>query len=118
IVPDGDSTRYRFQGWSDGEQPFELKNTIAPVKPTALEVKWTREYRLQVDASEGVDVKGTGWYPDSSSLVLQAPDVSPGGSDQERYKFSHWESISFPAAVIQSPQTPTTSLTIQLASTV
>ena len=117
-IPDGDGTRYRFQGWSDGETPFDLSNTIAPVKPTVLEVKWTREYFLQVDSPDNAAIKGTGWYADGSNVVLRAPDLLSGDTDQERWKFSEWQSTSFPTAVIQNAKTATTTFAMQAPYTV
>jgi len=113
-VPESEDTRYKFQGWSDGETPFELRNTIAPVKPTTIEVKWIREHRLQVDGPERVDLRGTGWYAEGTNLILRAPDILPGENDQERLKFSRWESTTFPATAIQSPQTATTTVNVAM----
>jgi hypothetical protein len=118
LVEDGEDTRFRFQSWSDGETPFDRTNTIAPVKPTTLEVKWAREHRLQVDAPEGAAVKGSGWYADATNLVLRAPETFPGSSDQERWKFTGWESTSFPAAVFQNAQSAISALTIQMPYTI
>jgi hypothetical protein len=108
-VPEGNGTRYRFQGWSEGETPFDLSNTIAPVKPTALEVKWTREHFLQVESTNGTEIQGTGWYADGSNVVLRAPDTMAGDSEQERWKFGEWQSASFPAAVIQNAKNAMTT---------
>jgi hypothetical protein len=118
IVPETDDTRYRFEAWSDGETPFRHANTIAPMKPTVLEVKWVREHQIKVEAPEGADIKGSGWYPDGSNLVLRAPDTLPGGNDQERWKFASWQSDSYPTAVIQNPQTPQTSIKVDAPYTV
>jgi hypothetical protein len=112
VVSVSDGDRYRFQLWSEGETPFEHSNTLAPVKPTVLEVKWAREHYINIEAPDGADIKGTGWYPDGTSLVLRAPDTLPGSSDQERWKFGSWEPDSFPAAVIQNAQMSTTALKV------
>ncbi len=117
-IPEGDQTRYRFQGWSDGETPFDLSNTIAPVKPTVLEVKWVREHYLQVEASNGADIHGTGWYAEGSTVVLKAPDLQSGDTDQDRWKFTEWQPTSYPTAVIQNAKTPTTSFAMQAPYTV
>ena len=118
VVSVSDQSRYRFQLWTDGETPFQQSNTIAPVKPSVIEVKWVHEHHISVEAPDGADIKGTGWYPDGSNLVLRAPDTLPGSNDQERYKFSAWESDSFPAAVLQNPQAPTTVLKVDAPYTV
>ena len=76
VVPESDDTRYRFQAWSDGETPFQASNSIAPMKPTALEVKWVREHRVTLESPQGADIKGSGWYPDGSNLVLRAAEPS------------------------------------------
>ncbi len=41
LVQQTDDSRFRFDGWSDGETLFERTNQIAPVKPTTLEGKST-----------------------------------------------------------------------------
>jgi len=109
VVAESDGTRNRFAGWSDGESPFDVKNTIAPVKPMAIEVKWTREHYLQVEGTNNAEIRGTGWYADGQNVVLRAAETLPGESDQQRWKFSEWESTSFPAAVIQNPKNATVS---------
>jgi len=118
LVPEAADTRYRFQLWSDGETPFQHSNTIAPMKPTVLEVKWAREHQIKVEAPEGADIKGSGWYPDGSNLVLRAPDTLAGANDQERWKFASWQSDSYPAAVIQNPQTAQTAVKVDAPYTV
>jgi hypothetical protein len=112
LVQDGDNTRHRFQSWSDGETPFNHSNTIAPVKPITVEVKWVREHQIIVEAPDGANVRGSGWYADGSNLVLRAPDTLPGVTDQDRLKFIGWEGDSFPAAVIQNPQQPLAALKV------
>jgi hypothetical protein len=104
VVQQGDDSRYRFDGWSDGETLFERTNTIAPVKPTVLEAKWIHEYQVTVEAPEGADIKGSGWYAEGSSLLIRAPDILPGASSQERSKFAGWENASVRGAVLQNPQ--------------
>ena len=104
LVQQGDDSRFRFDGWSDGETLFERTNQIAPVKPTILEAKWIHEYQITIQAPDGADIKGSGWYPEGSSLLIRAPDVLPGSSDQERLKFAGWENSSLRGAVLQNPQ--------------
>lgn len=118
VVQDGNDSRYRFQSWSDGETPFQSTNTIAPVKPTILQVSWLREHQVTVESPDGANIKGSGWYADGANLVLRAPDTLPGSIDQERYKFTSWVSDSFPAAVLQNAQTTMTALKIDAAYTV
>ncbi|HEY1294402.1 MAG TPA: hypothetical protein VGJ60_15095 [Chloroflexota bacterium] len=115
LVQDGEGSRARFQSWSDGEAPFQASNTIAPVKPATLQINWVHEHQVTVEAPDGADIKGTGWYADGSNLVLRAPDTLPGGNDQTRWKFGGWLSDSFPAAVLQNPQTTLTALKVDAA---
>jgi hypothetical protein len=111
-------TRFRFESWSDGERLFDPSNTIAPVKPIVLEVRWIREHHLQVDGPEAANLLGSGWYTDGTNLVLRAPEMLPGSSDQERFKFAQWETTSFPPAALQNPQSPTTTVNIQMPYTI
>jgi len=114
LVERNTETRFRFDSWSDGERLFDPSNTIAPVKPTVLEVRWIREHHLQIDGPDDANLKGSGWYPDGTNLVLRAPETLTGATDQERFKFTQWESTSFPPAVLQNPQSPITAVNIQM----
>jgi len=118
VIASGDDSRYRFDSWSDGETQFDRSNTIAPVKPTVLEVKWIREHRLQLDGPDNANLQGSGWYPDGTNLVLRAPDTLPGDADQARWKFSQWQTTSFPPAALQNPQSSTTAIGIQMPYTI
>jgi hypothetical protein len=104
VVQQSDDSRFRFDGWSDGETLFERTNQIAPVKPTTLEAKWVHEYQITIQAPDGADIKGSGWYTEGSSLLLRAPDILPGASPQERSKFAGWENASLRGSVLQNPQ--------------
>src|SRR5262249_16986605 len=60
----------------------------------------------------GANIQGSGWYPAGSVLTLKAPDTFAGDGDQQRYKFNHWESTSFPAAVVQNATQPLTQMKV------
>jgi hypothetical protein len=117
IVQDDANTRYRFLSWSDGETPFDPSNTFAPVKPTTLTVNWAHEYQITVDSPDGANVPGSGWYAAGANLALRAPDTFAGDTDQQRYKFDHWESTSFPSAVLQDPTKSLTALKVDASYT-
>ena len=108
---DGNS-RYRFVQWSDGENPYDTHNTIAPVKPTALDVKWVLEHKVTVDGPADATIKGSGWYADGTNLVLQAQDIVPSGKDGERSKFKSWQSSGQPTAVIGNASSAQATLKI------
>jgi len=112
VVQQSDDSRFRFDGWTDGETLFERTNQIAPVKPTTLEAKWIHEYQITVQAPDGADIKGSGWYPEGSSLLLRAPDTIPGATNQERLKFVNWENATLRGAVLQNPQSLQAALKI------
>jgi hypothetical protein len=112
IVQDDANDRYRFLSWSDGETQFDPSNTFAPVKPTTLTLNWAHEYQITVDSPDGASVPGSGWYAAGTNLALRAPDTFAGDSDQQRNKFDHWESTSFPAAVLQNPTQSLTPLKV------
>jgi hypothetical protein len=117
-VPDDPRSRYRFIQWSDGETPFQPKNTIAPVKPTVLEIKWTFEHQVTVQGPADVQLRGSGWYPDGANLVLQAPESVDGPAAGERLKFMRWEPSDYPAALIGNAMTPQATLKIDAAYSV
>ncbi|MBI4491326.1 MAG: hypothetical protein HY690_00835 [Chloroflexi bacterium] len=117
-VGEGEKSRYRFQQWSDGETPFQPRNTIAPVKPTNLEVKWLKEHLLTIEGPEFVQLAGSGWYADGSNFVLQAPDTVAGEVKEERWKFARWEGVGFPPPVIANPQNALAALKVDAPYTV
>jgi hypothetical protein len=111
VVQAGDNVRYRFASWNAGEQPYQASNTIAPVKPTVLEVNWVKEYLLTIDTPESIAIAGSGWYADGASVVLQAPDaVYDVQNTTKRLKFDSWESQGFPPLVVSSPNSPVISV--------
>jgi hypothetical protein len=116
-LADDPHTRYRFLQWSDGESPFQPNNTIAPVKPIVLEIKWAFEHQVAVDGPPEVQLRGSGWYLDGSNLVLQAPDAVAGKSDGERLKFLRWEPVDYPTALITNPSATQATVKIDAAYT-
>ncbi|MBI4494046.1 MAG: hypothetical protein HY690_14750 [Chloroflexi bacterium] len=112
VVPIDDNSRYRFQQWNDGDSPFAPSNTVVPMKPTSLEIKWIREHLVSVDGPPQAEIRGSGWYAEGSNLTLHAPDVVDGESKSERWKFSRWEAVSFPAPTIANPQNALTAIKV------
>lgn len=112
---DASRDRFRFVQWTDGETPFQTKNTIAAVKPITVEVKWIRERYVVAEGPQVAAVKGTGWYEDGSTLALRTPDFLPGDSAQERWKFDRWEGTTFPVPIIQNATSPLIQLKVDAA---
>lgn len=118
VVGEGERSRYKFQQWSDGETMFQPRNTIAPLKPTTLEARWIKEYQITIESPPQVQILGTGWYPDGGQLVLQAPDIVPGETREERWKFARWEGVGTPIPVIPNPEKPFTTVKVDNSYTI
>jgi hypothetical protein len=106
VVEERPGVRYSFEEWTGGESRFSTQNTIAPVRPITLEVKWRKEYLLELDGPEGVRLVGRGWHPAGDTVVLKAPATIVSNGDTERLQFARWEIISNPALVLINAQEP------------
>ena len=104
IIEEGDRTRFRFQGWGEGESPFTAKNVLAPLVPMDLEPTWVREYFVELVGSDGVDVEGSGWYAEASILPIRAPDTVALDIEGARLKFDSWQSVGAYFVEIEEPQ--------------
>ena len=112
IVEGERGVRHRFQEWTDGDAPFRPSNTVAALKPTTLEAKWVKEYYVEVGGDPEVAVLGTGWYPDGTTLVLQAPEQVNLANDVERLKFASWRSAGQPFLIVPNAEAPVTTIKV------
>jgi hypothetical protein len=110
VVVERPGVRYSFEEWTGGESRFSPENTIAPVRPTALEVKWKKEYLLELEGPEGTRLVGFGWHPEGSAVVLKAPLIIPSAGQNERHQFVGWEGVSNPAVDIPGAGQPILTL--------
>jgi hypothetical protein len=110
VVVERAGVRYSFEEWTGGESRFTPENSIAPVRPTALEVKWKKEYLLELEGPEGTRLVGFGWHPEGSAVVLKAPLIIPGAGQNERHQFIGWEGVSNPAVEIAGAAQPILTL--------
>jgi hypothetical protein len=115
VVEERPGVRYSFEEWTGGESRFSTENTIAPVRPITLEVKWRKEYLLELEGPEGIRLVGSGWHPEGSAVVLKAPSIIPSAGQDERYQFVWWEGVSSPAVDISGAGQPI--LTIRMDDT-
>jgi hypothetical protein len=115
-VTEGDKVRYLFQEWSGGDTPFQPHNRIALLKPTVLEVKWTKQYYVQLESGGPPSLKfqGSGWYDDGAGFVMQAPQVVSDDADGVRWSFVRWETVGVPPLVV--PNAERTITTVRVAA--
>jgi len=92
--------RYLFEEWTSGETRFSPQNRIVPSRPLSLEVKWTKEYFLELVGPEDVRLVGQGWHKAGQGVVIQADSSSSEIDVDTRFEFRNWEVISNPAIVI------------------
>ena len=104
--------RYRFEEWTLGETRFSPQNRIFPNRPLSLEVRWTKEYFLELEGPGDVRLVGQGWHKASASVVIQADSSSSEIDVDTRYEFREWEVISNPAIVIPNRRSFQTSIRI------
>ncbi|MCH8880149.1 MAG: hypothetical protein IID34_09735 [Planctomycetes bacterium] len=110
LVEERPGVRFLFEEWSGGEARFSTQNTIVLNRPITMEVRWSKEYLLELAGPEGVRLVGMGWHKEGTQVVLKAPETAFSMGDDERLQFSRWEVISNPAIVIPNRQQPSTSI--------
>jgi len=107
--------RYRFEEWTLGETRFNPQNRFVPNRPLSLEVRWTKEYFLELLGPEDIRLVGQGWYQAGTSVVIQADSSSSETDVDTRFEFRDWEIISNPVIVI--PNRMTFQTTIRMDNT-
>ena len=112
MVEERPGVRYHFLGWTGGQTPFSAQNTIVPVGPTTLGVNWRKEYLIELEGPENVDLAGSGWYDAEKIAGLKAPATQLSAEKDERLQFSHWEVISNPPIIIPDRQNPLAQLRV------
>jgi len=118
VVEERPGLRYLFEEWTSGETRFTPDNTIVPNRPLTLEVRWTKEFFLDLAGPEGVRLVGGGWHRDRQVVVLKAPETVLSSGEDERVQFKEWEVLSNPALVIPNRTSPITSITMDDAHTI
>jgi hypothetical protein len=126
-------SRYRFKDWSGGETPFQPANRIATFRPTALEVRWTPEYLVELEGPEdslvfiegpegsvvksesapGQGVVVSGWYPEGEPLVFRATPHIYDETGHSRLTFEQWEMIHGPAPEVKGKDNPATAIVVK-----
>ena len=110
VVEERPGLQYLFEEWTGGESPFEPDNLIVPNRPLTLEVRWTKQFYLELVGPGDVQLVGQGWHNDLQNVVLKAPPTAFSPTEDERMQFSRWQVISNPAIVIPNQQSPITSI--------
>jgi len=91
IVPKNDSTRLRFDHWSDGST--QLARTMNLQGNTTLQTVYVTQYRLNLISPEASAV-GDGWYDSGSSANFSVPPTSPvkgiAGQLGDKWIFQGW----------------------------
>lgn len=110
LVEERPGVRFLFEQWSGGEARFTPQNRIVLNRPLTLEVRWSKEFFLDLAGPENVRLVGVGWHKQGKTVVLKAPETAFSLGDDERLQFKRWEVISNPAIVIPNRQQPSTSI--------
>ena len=110
LVVESPGVRYQFEEWTFGENRFNPDNVITPSRPFSVEVKWTKEYFLDLVGPEGAELVGEGWHSAGSTVVLKTDATAFAQGKDARLQFSSWEITSNAAIIIPNPQRPLTSI--------
>ena len=110
LVDERPGVRFLFEEWTGGETRFSAQNRIVPNRPLTLEVRWSKEYFLELAGPENVRLVGQGWHKEGQNVVLKAPETAFSVGEDERLQFDDWEVISNPAIVIPNRQQAITSI--------
>ncbi|GEM_PF-1382122 len=93
IIPEDDSTRYKFNSWSDDD--VNLEKVLEIEGSMIFTAEFDREFLLNIRTSPVgeflglIDAKGAGWHKENSIITLstiEILDISEG----ERYRFNKW----------------------------
>ena len=109
-VQDGERARWHFQEWGEGESPFTPVNVLAPLGPMDLEPTWVKEYLIEIEGPDKMELEGSGWYEAGSPLALRAPEVVEGETQGVRLKFSSWQSVGIPVLAIPEDSAASTTI--------
>ena len=104
--------RYRFDQWTLGETRFSPQNRFVPNRPLSVDVRWTKEYFLDLEGPQDVRLVGEDWYLAGGSAVIKAESSSSEIDVDTRFEFRDWEIMSNPAIVI--PNRNSSETTIQM----
>ena len=118
VVNERPGVRYLFEEWNIGEVRFKPDNKVVPNRPLTIEVRWSKEYFLELTGPENVRLVGGGWHREGANVVLKAPATAFSIGEDQRLQFGRWEVISNPAIIIPNQQTPTTSIKMDDAHTI
>ena len=111
-VHDGERTRWHFQQWGQGESPFTPINIVAPLEPMDLKPTWTKEYLVEIQGTEDVELEGSGWHEAGSLLALRAPAVVESETEGERLKFAFWRTVGVPVLAISEAGAASTGISV------
>ena len=117
LVNESKGVRYFFEEWSGGESPFSPNNSITPNRPLTLEVRWTKEYFLELQGPEGVRLVGHGWHKEGENVTMKG-DETAFVEDNQRFQIRQWEVISNPAIIIPNRQQASTTIRIDNPHTI
>ena len=112
IVKGGESSRFRFQEWGEGESPFTSTNVVAALGPLDLVPVWVKEHFVQIEGPENANIQGSDWYPDGFTLPLRSPAVIQSEKEGERLIFASWESVGVRFVAISEPEIAVTTLVV------
>ena len=99
-VDESPGVRYLFEEWTAGEDRFSPQNSIVPTQNLSLEVKWTKQYFLELVGPADVSLSGQGWHTAGGNVVIEAEATSPEIDIDTRFEFRDWEDLSDPAFII------------------
>ena len=117
-VEERPGVRYLFDEWSGGEARFSPQNRIVVNRPLTLEVRWTKEFFLELTGPEGVVLVGQGWHKANQNVVIKADATGESPEEDQRLQFKQWEVTSNPAVIIPNRQQPLTSIRIDDTHTI
>jgi hypothetical protein len=88
-VEEREGVRWRFAGWSGGQDPLATTTRVAADRPITLHARYIPEYLVRAVVPGGAEVPGSGWYPPGAVATLQFPEVLQAGD--RRWRWTGWE---------------------------
>ncbi|WP_048097076.1 InlB B-repeat-containing protein, partial [Candidatus Nitrosarchaeum limnium] len=106
-----DGVRYAFSGWSDGNTPNLMSNSIKMKESKTITALWSKQYRLEIlDSAQNMKVIKTSWHNEGSNAALEMKNFEVKADEQTRRTLNEWINVGQNSAIITDPQATTTNI--------
>ncbi|MCE9652826.1 MAG: hypothetical protein K8Q89_07220 [Nitrosarchaeum sp.] len=106
-----DGVRYAFTGWSDGNTPNLMSNSIKMNESKTVTANWSKQYKLEIlDSSQDMKVLNTSWHNEGSSAALEMKNFEEKSKGEIKRTLNEWVNVGSNSATITDSSSPTTNI--------